>query len=60
MSIFKFTCYKFKDADLEKVLKELKNSHVKGFEKMSYNMIINGLIEKSKEFILFFLIKLWN
>jgi len=49
---------KFKESDLDKVLKELKNSHVKGFDKISYNMIIYGLTQKSKEFILFFFNKI--
>ena len=49
---------KFKDSDLEKVIKELKKSDVKGFDKVSYNMIINAVTHNSQEFILFFFNKI--
>ena len=49
---------KFKASDLEKTLKELKNSHVKGFDKISYSMIKNALSPDVEEFFLFFFNKI--
>jgi hypothetical protein len=41
-------------SDLEKAIKEIKNSNVKGFDKISYNMIKNALSSNVEEFILIF------
>ena len=49
---------KFKATDLEKAVNELKNSHVKGFDKISYNMIKNALSPNVEEFILTFFNKI--
>ena len=35
-------------------MKELKRSHVKGFDKISYNIFINALTSNVEEFILLF------
>ena len=39
-------------------MKKLKSSHVKGFDKISYNMIINALSHDVEEFILTFFNKI--
>jgi hypothetical protein len=49
---------KFNLSDLEKAIKEIKNSNVKGFDKISYNMIKNALSSNVEEFILFFINKI--
>ena len=52
------TIKKFKASQLEEVLKNLKKSHVKGFDKVSYYLIINALTPNCEEFILFFFNKI--
>lgn len=49
---------KFKASQLEEVLNNLKKSHVKGFDKVSYFLIMNALTPNCEEFILFFFNKL--